>query len=310
MSVTGHGYLLIGGLVLVGAGLLIISLIFNLRVAHSVRNDARHREKLHEYYRNTFSQLGVILIGIGVSLFIFFFQQNYQDARRRDGELNQVLAKLAVRIARGAPVMEALAEFDPVLDRGGPYVRPEDGGTNGAVRTEGQDLARQVADLLLIERDVDLQGFDFINISGDLESPVVGSELDPVLWFNIARDESETSYAAKQLAFDLKDLHEAIGTDPVDAAISDPERQVKVKQETLDVLYDADLLRQRSRRLLSRACWMFSKGPGFVALKPIAEMEADTKSHREWMDRLEPFLTKLKSGNADCFKLLRYRRTQ
>ncbi|TIT80444.1 MAG: hypothetical protein E5W45_04810, partial [Mesorhizobium sp.] len=80
---AGHGYLLIGGLILVGAGLLILSLIVNLRVAHSVREDVRHREKLLEYYRNIFSQLGVILIGIGVSLFIFFFQQNYQDQRKR-----------------------------------------------------------------------------------------------------------------------------------------------------------------------------------------------------------------------------------
>jgi hypothetical protein len=44
----GHGYLLIGGLILVGAGLLIISLIVNSRVARSVRHDERHREKLFE----------------------------------------------------------------------------------------------------------------------------------------------------------------------------------------------------------------------------------------------------------------------
>ncbi|MDG4884180.1 hypothetical protein [Mesorhizobium sp. WSM4884] len=36
---AGHGYLLIGGLILVGAGLLILSLIVNLHVAHSVRDD-------------------------------------------------------------------------------------------------------------------------------------------------------------------------------------------------------------------------------------------------------------------------------
>jgi hypothetical protein len=125
-TIPGHSYLLIGGLILIGAGLVIISLIFNLRVAHSVRQDARHREKLLEYYRNTFSQLGVILIGIGVSLFIFFFQQNYQDSRKRESELQQVLAKMAVHIARGAPV-EAIKisrdlessfvvnELDPVL---------------------------------------------------------------------------------------------------------------------------------------------------------------------------------------------------
>ena len=91
-SLSGHGYLLVGGIILIGAGLVFISLIFNLRVAHSVRDDLRHREKLLEYYRNTFSQLGVILIGIGISLFIFFFQQNYQDQRRREAELQQIIA--------------------------------------------------------------------------------------------------------------------------------------------------------------------------------------------------------------------------
>ncbi|TIX41672.1 MAG: hypothetical protein E5V36_15225, partial [Mesorhizobium sp.] len=122
---SGYGYLLIGGLILVGAGLLIVSLIVNLRVAHSVRDDVRHREKLLEYYRNIFSQLGVIMIGIGVSLFIFFFQQNYQDQRKRETELQQVLAKLAARIARGSAVVEALGEFDALLDDGGAYVSPE-----------------------------------------------------------------------------------------------------------------------------------------------------------------------------------------
>ncbi|TIP78463.1 MAG: hypothetical protein E5X60_39710, partial [Mesorhizobium sp.] len=119
---SGQGYFLIGGLILVGAGLLILSLIVNSRVAHSVRHDMRHREKLLEYYRNIFSQLGVILIGIGVSLFIFFFQQNYQDQRKRETELQLVLAKLAARIARGAAVVEYLSEFDALLDDGGPYI--------------------------------------------------------------------------------------------------------------------------------------------------------------------------------------------
>jgi hypothetical protein len=71
-ALSSHGYLLVAGLVPIGIGLLIISLIVNARVVHSVRKDERHQEKLFEYYRNTLSQLGVILIGIGVSLFIFF----------------------------------------------------------------------------------------------------------------------------------------------------------------------------------------------------------------------------------------------
>lgn len=303
---TGHGYLLIGGLILVGAGLLILSLIVNLRVAHSVRDDVRHREKLLEYYRNIFSQLGVILIGIGVSLFIFFFQQNYQDQRRRETELQQVLAKLAARIARGTSVIGSLGEFDALLDEGGSYVSPELGGTNAAVSAQGTELGKQVAEILLVERDVDIRDFDILNLSRDFESSFVVNELDPTLWFNIVRDESEIKYATTQLALDYKDLQDAIGGDPVEVALADPEKQRKVKHEMLDIFYDADLLRQRSRRFLGRACWFLSNGRGFVSLRPIDAIEADVRSHQEWIERSKPLLTQAKSGSGDCFKLLQF----
>ncbi|MER8964624.1 hypothetical protein NKI25_02705 [Mesorhizobium sp. M0808] len=301
-----HGYLLIGGLILVGAGLLVVSLIVNLRVAHSVRDDVRHREKLLEYYRNIFSQLGVILIGIGVSLFIFFFQQNYQDQRKREAELQQVLAKLAARVARGSAVVEALGEFDALLDDGGAYVSPELGGSNAAVSAHGTALAKQVSQILLVERDVDVQGFDILNLSRDFEASFVVNELNPTLWFNIVRDESDIKYATTQIALDYKDLQDAIGGEPIEVAIANPEKERKIKQEVLDVFYDADLLRQRSRRFLGRACWLFSTGRGFVKLAPANEIEADARSHQEWLDRSKPFLTQATSGSGDCFKLLRF----
>ncbi|TIT20466.1 MAG: hypothetical protein E5W70_21135 [Mesorhizobium sp.] len=303
---SGYGYLLIGGLILVGAGLLIVSLIVNLRVAHSVRDDVRHREKLLEYYRNIFSQLGVIMIGIGVSLFIFFFQQNYQDQRKRETELQQVLAKLAARIARGSAVVEALGEFDALLDDGGTYVSPELGSNNAAVSAHGTALAKQVSQILLVERDVDVQGFDILNLSRDFEASFVANELDPTLWFNIVRDESDIKYATTQIALDYKDLQDAIGGEPIEVAIANPEKERKIKQEVLDVFYDADLLRQRSRRFLGRACWLFSKGRGFVKLAPANEIEADARSHQEWIDRSKPFLTQATSGSGDCFKLLQF----
>ncbi|TPK25990.1 hypothetical protein [Mesorhizobium sp. B2-5-3] len=306
---SGYGYLLIGGLILVGAGLLTISLIVNLGVAHSVRQEARHREKLLEYYRNTFSQLGVILIGIGVSLFIFFFQQNYQDQRKREAELQQVMAKLAARIARGAAVVESLGEFDTLLDEGGPYIDPKLGGKNNAISAHGAELAKQVAEILLVERDVDVQAFEILNLSRDFESSFVVNELDPTLWFNIVSDESEIKYATAQLPLDYTDLHDAIGGEPVDAAIANPEKERKIKQEVLDIFYDADLLRLRSRRLLGRACWLFSNGRGFVKLRPVDEIEADARSHQEWIDRSKHFLMQLKSASGDCFKLLRYSQT-
>ncbi|MER9232237.1 hypothetical protein NKI56_09055 [Mesorhizobium sp. M0622] len=303
---SGHGYLLIGGLILVGAGLLVLSLIVNLRVAHSVRDDVRHREKLLEYYRNIFSQLGVIMIGIGVSLFIFFFQQNYQDQRKRETELQQVLAKLAARIARGSAVVEALGEFDALLDDGGAYVSPELGGNNAAVSAHGTEVAKQVAQILLVERDVDVQGFDILNLSRDFEASFVVNEINTTLWFNIVRDESDIKYATTQIALDYKDLQDAIGGEPIEVAIANPEKERKIKQEVLDIFYDADLLRQRSRRFLGRACWLFSKGRGFVKLAPANEIEADARSHQEWIDRSKPLLTQATSGSGDCFKLVQF----
>jgi len=303
---TGHGYLLIGGLILVGTGLLILSLIVNLRVAHSVRDDVRHREKLLEYYRNIFSQLGVILIGIGVSLFIFFFQQNYQDQRRRETEIQQVLAKLAARIARGAPVVGSLGEFDDLLDEGGAYVGPELGGSNAATSAHGAELGKQVGKILLVERDVDVRDFDILNLSRDFESSFVVNELDPTEWFNIVRDESEIKYATTQLTLDYKDLQDAIGGEPIEVAVANPDKERRIKHEVLDIFYDADLLRQRSRRFLGRACWLFSNGRDFVSLAPVDAIEADAKSHQEWIDRSKPLLTQAKSGSGDCFKLLQY----
>ncbi|RWA69699.1 hypothetical protein [Mesorhizobium sp.] len=303
---AGHGYLLIGGLILVGAGLLIISLIVNLRVALSVRDDVRYREKLLEYYRNIFSQLGVILIGIGVSLFIFFFQQNYQDQRRRETELQQVLAKLAGRIARGVPVVASLDEFDEVLDDGGAYVSPDLGGKNAAASAQGSELGKQVAKILLVERDIDVRDFDILNLSRDFETTFVVNEIDPKLWFNIVRDESEIKYATTQLVLDYKDLQDAIGGEPVEAAVANPEKERKIKHEVLDIFYDADLLRLRSRQFLGRACWLFGKGRGFVSAAAADAIEADARSHQEWIDRAKPLLTQAKSGSGDCFKLLHY----
>lgn len=301
-----HGYLLIGALILIGVGLLLLSLVVNVRVGRSVRADERHREKVFEYYRNTFSQLGVILIGIGVSLFIFFFQQNYQDQKRRETEINQLLAKQSVRIGRAAALVRSLSEYDRLLDDGGPFVNPEDGGNNRAVTAKGADLAEQVRQIRLVDRDIDLEDFSVFNFSRDLEASTLITELDPKLWFAIVEDESDVHYATAQLAQDFDDLKSEIGTDPVASVLSDPEREGNVKEQVLDVLYDMDLLRDRARRLVGRACWFLSEGSEFLSLKAIQAFEDDYKSHREWIEEAKKFLTSREIGGGDCFAMLRY----
>lgn len=106
----GHGYQLIGSLILLGASFLVISVALNRRIAMIVLKEEPHLEKIYEFYRNTLTQLGVLLIGIGVSLFIYFVQQNYENQRRRDAEIQQVLAKLQSRIGDAAATLESLPQ--------------------------------------------------------------------------------------------------------------------------------------------------------------------------------------------------------
>lgn len=295
-AISGHGYLLIGGLILIGGGLLLISIFVNRRVASSVQADERHREKLYEYYRNTFSQLGVILIGIGVSLFIFFFQQNYQERQRHATEVQQLFAKLSVRVGWAATVAASLEEFDPLIRTAG----------GDFVVGEGPELASQVGEILLVERDVDLGIIKALSISDDIAVSPLASEFDPVLWFAIAEDESEVAYGADQLRADYGDLHEALGgLSPVEA-VADPVRAEAVAHEVADIFYDMDLLRDRGRRLIGRGCWLVSAGHDFILLKAIPELEADYDSHADWIDHARRHLDDRSVGGRSCFEMLRY----
>lgn len=299
----GQGYLLIAMLIVLGGSLLIVSVVFNLHVADSVRHDARHREKLLEYYRNMVSQLGVILIGIGVSLFIFFFQQNYQETKRRDAELQSAAAKLSVRMSRAAAIMEGLNEYDVLLDNGGPYVDATDGGRTAAVTASGADLLGQAKALLLVERDVDQRAFEVLAASGDFETSFIARELNAALWFNMVKDEADLSYAVQQMTHDYADLNRALG-DGVPAIPVDATQEAAIKQEVLDIFYDADLLRRKARKLLARACWMLSSGTKFVFAQPVAAIETDAETQQAWLEQTRPVLSGIKAGDKSCYELL------
>lgn len=303
---SGHAYLLIGGLVLIGAGLVLVSVVVNRHVAKSALEDERHREKLYEYYRNTLAQLGIILIGIGISLFTFFFQQNYKDARDRETELQRVLSRIAVRVGRAAPAMEALAEFDPVLDQGAPY-SSESYSENQPIDASGPELARKVKQIQAAMRDVDLQQFDVTTLSRDIEESSLIGELDPGLWFDITRDESYAKYAIAQLTLDYENLRNAIGSEPIERVVTDPGKEAAIKSELREIFYDMDLLRDRARRAVGRACWFVSSGPRFVRLKPLDEIEADYKTHDEWLRHAQRAYVQFDAGRENCFTLLHAR---
>lgn len=298
------GYLAIAGLTVVGLLLISLSLVINTKVAHNVRADLRDREKLLEYYRNTFSQIGVILIGIGVSLSVFYFQQNYQERGRRNAELQQVLAKMALQLARGSAAMPGLAEFDELLDAGGPYDNSKDGTAAAAARLQGAELAAQAEKIRLIEIDVDTRDFEILNISRLLENSTLVNELDPAMWFNIVRDEADIRYAVAQLTNDYRDLHAALGELPPNALATDADAAARVREQVLDIFYDADVLRQSSRRMLARSCWLVSHGPQFVSLKPIDAIEANDLPHADWLAGVEPALAQFHVGSQDCFGIL------
>lgn len=304
-SIFGGGHILIAMLGLLGALLLIVSVFINNQVAHYTLRDERHREKQLEYYRNTFSQLGVILLGIGVSLFIFFFQQSYLERQRQDSQTQELLAKLGVRLSRAAQLLEFVAEIDPVLDDEGAYIDPEDGGSNRAVTATGPDLARQVEAIRLLEREIDLEDFAAMQFSTDFQSSPLVNQIDPSLWFAMAKDEADLQYAAEQLRQDYGDLRAALGDRKPDESVSDPGVASSVKREVLDVLWDYAWLRDRSRRLVGRACWFLSQGPKFLSLKPIPAVEAKYDSHRDWLREAQKAYEQVSAGGENCYAMLR-----
>lgn len=301
----GRSHALIAMLGLLGALLLIVSLFINNQVVHHTKRDERHKEKQLEYYRNTFSQLGVILLGIGVSLFIFFFQQNYLDRQRQEAQAQELLSKLAVRLSRAAPLLEFVAEIDPVLDDGGDYIDPEDGGMNRAVTATGADLVAQVAALGRLEREIDLDEFAAMQFSIDFQSSPLVHRLDPNLWFGLVKDEADLQYAVKQLREDHGDLRRVLANRRPDEIVTDPELAANVKREVLDVLWDYAWLRDRSRRIVGRACRFLSHGRQFLALKPIESVEARYNAHREWLQQAQKAYEPFSAGGETCYAMLK-----
>ncbi len=301
------GYVLIAGLILVGLFLIILSLVINSHVAHNVRADLPHREKLLEYYRNTFSQVGIILIGIGVSLSVFYFQQSYQERSRKAAEVQQILAKMAMQLARGAAEMPSVAEFDDLLDEDGPYEDPAKGKTAAADELQGSKLASQITKIKLMEDDVDARNLALMNVSQIFENSFVVNEIDPALWFDIVRDESNIRYAVAQLTADYRDLDQAMGGATPEAAAADPVKAAAVKQQVLDIHFDINLLRQSGRRLLARTCWLLSAGPGFAKMKPVDAIEAEEPTHQAWLERARPALSNVAVGSQNCFAILGYK---
>lgn len=302
-----RGYLFIAGLTLVGIVLIFLSLVINSHVAHNVRADLRHREKLLEYYRNTFSQIGVILIGIGVSLSVFYFQQAYQERSRRNAELQQIMAKMALQLARAAAQMSSLAEFDEILDRHGPYIDPSTGNTAAADRLQGAELSAEIAKIKLVEDDVDVRDLGLLDVSQIFETSFVVNEIDPALWFNIVRDEANIRYGVTQLAADYRDLDQALAGASGEAAAADPQKAAAARAQVLDIFYDIDLLRQSGRRLLARTCVMLSAGSGFTQMKPIDAIETDASTHAAWIAKARPELERRNVGSQNCFALLDYK---
>jgi hypothetical protein len=301
----GSSHILIAMLGLLGALLLIASVFINNQVAHYTQRDERHKEKRLEYYRNTFSQLGVILLGIGVSLFIFFFQQSYLERQRHDTQMQELLGKLAVRLSRAAPLLEFVAQIDPVLDDGGAYLDPEDGGSNRAVTASGAALAKQVEAIGLLEREIDLDGFAAMQFSDDFQSLPMVNQMDPNLWFGMVKDEADLQYATEQLRQDYGDLQAAVAALKSDQSASEPGVAASVKREVLDVLWDYAWLRDRSRRLVGRACWFLSHGANFLSLKPIHTVEARYDSHRAWLEQSKKVYEQVSIGGENCYAMLK-----
>ncbi len=299
-TIPANGYLLLVGLIVAGAALLVLSFSVNRAMARSARDGDRHGEKVLEYRRDKLGQVGALLLGIGVSLFSFFFQSDYAERQRHASEVRQLGAKLAVQVGRAAAVANFISEFDPLIA----YV---DTAGNYKVGT-GDALLLQVEKVQALRREVDLGILDALAISSDIADSQLVAELDPQLWFAIAEDENEVRYGRNQLLGDYADLDAALGGLPPAEAVADPARAPGVAAEVDDILHDLDVIRDRGRRLIGRGCRFVAAGPDFLSLKAIPALEADYITHTEWIDVARRELGGLKDGTRDCFGILEYGR--
>ena len=86
--------------------------------------------------------------------------------------------------------------------------------TNGElveVVGEAPATADQITKIRFMEDDVDARNLALLNVSQIFENSFVVNEIDPALWFNIVRDESNIRYAVAQLTADYRDLDQAMG---------------------------------------------------------------------------------------------------
>ena len=140
-----------------------------------------------------------------------------------------------------------------------------------------------------------------------MQASTLTTEIEPHIWFTMLRDENDLQYATTQLKADFGDLRAVLaGADPdklTPEALADP----KIKREVLDIFYDMDMLRDRSRRVVARACWFLSRGNDFLTVTPLAGIEKRYKSHQEWLDQAKPLLSPYSVGGQDCFSMLSYK---
>ena len=71
------------------------------------------------------------------------------------------------------------------------------------------------------------------------------------------------------------------------------------------MLWDYAWLRDRSRRLVGRACWFLSQGPKFLSLKPIHSVEAKYETHREWLQAVQKAYEQASAGGENCYAMLK-----
>jgi hypothetical protein len=120
----------------------------------------------------------------------------------------------------------------------------------------------------------------------------------------MVKDEADLEYGVEQLRHDYGDLDAALGDrDPAEIA-SDPVLASAVKREALDVLWDYAWLRDRSRRMVGRACWLLSHGPDFISAQPDQAVEAQAEAHDEWIRHAEAAYGAVSAGGENCFAML------
>lgn len=299
-------------LVVLGLVLLAISFWLNSTAMRLLRLGEVSRSKSVEFYRNTVLQSSLLIVGIAISIFVFYAQQNIQDDQKAQQEVEEFVLRLSIRVERASEFVRLIAQYDPLLDEEGPYTSIFTGASMGApISKMGVHLRSQIGRLFLIFRDIDPVGeIVLFQVSNDLEkSRSAGNSVSVDFAAGTADDEGQVKFAANRLSRNFKTLEGLIATQKTMSFNDkiDESRAIVLVAEIVEAL---DILRWRARRIVARNCALVAtyleKKQALATIRLNGSLEQRFERHDDWLKGNYSYLSALKIGTSTCLQRLNY----